>query len=276
MSEEQSVPENEVVVDQAVPETAVESEPEYSEIEQEAIAQGWNPKGVEGKRALSAEEFLDRKPLYDRLHKLEKKNKDLDKAVAAIQAHEKMVRERMHKEHLEELKAAKKDAFERMDFDTLERIDGQIENAKEEFKATVKQIEPPKAEAAEVVQKVVESWVSKNTWYEKDAAMKRYADLEGAAYRAENPEASFDDILSHIEKSTKENFPEKFKNMNRERPAAVEGAAAGARRTSSASKQRTAKDLPEEAVSAMKVLVRAGAFKNEQDYVDDYFKYFKE
>lgn len=39
---------------------AEESTPEYSEIELEAIEHGWNPEGVEGKRNLSAEEFLDR------------------------------------------------------------------------------------------------------------------------------------------------------------------------------------------------------------------------
>lgn len=263
------------VVEQEVPETSVEStsEPEYSDVEREAIAQGWNPEGVEGKKSLSAEEFLDRKPLYDRLHKQEKKIKDLDKAIQAIQTHENMVRENMHKKHLEELKAAKKDAFERMDYDSLQQIDDKIELAKEEFKTSQ---QAPQVAPAEVVQQVIENWVSKNKWYENDPAMKRYADLEGASYRAENPTASFDDILNHIESSTKSNFPEKFKNMNRERPAAVEGSVAGARRTPAASKQHTVRDLPEEAVSVMKVLVRSGAFKNEQAYIDDYFKFNKE
>lgn len=273
MSEELN---KEVEVVQDTPETAVESTPEieYSDVEREAIAQGWNPNGVEGKRTLSAEEFLDRKPLYDRLHKQEKKIKDMDKAIQAIQTHEQMVRERMHKEHLEELKAAKKEAFERMDYDTLERIEGEMDKAKEEFKTTQQTI--PKVDPAEIVQKVVESWVSKNEWYESDKVMKRFADGEGADYRKENPDATFEEVLSHIEKATKANFPEKFKNMNRDRPAPVEGSVTGARRSSTASKQKTAKDLPEEAISVMKVLVRSGAFKNEQAYIDDYFKFNKE
>jgi len=268
--------EKQEIVKQEVPETSVESQVEgreYSEVEQEAIAQGWNPDGVEGKRTLSAEEFLDRKPLYDRLHKQEKKIKDLDKAISAIQTHEKMVRERMHKDHLEELKAAKKEAFERMDFDSLERIEGQIETAKEEFKTSIKEVQAPEISASEVVQKIVENWASKNSWYEKDPALKKFADAQGILYRQENPNATPDEFLNYIESATKEVFPEKFKNMNRERPAAVEGSVSGARRNPTSAKQRTAKDLPEEAVSVMKTLIRAGAFKSEQDYVNDYFKF---
>ena len=61
--------------------------------------------------------------------------------------------------------------------------------------------------------------------------------------------------------------------MNRQKPSSVEGSATGARRTPAASKQKTVKDLPEEAVPVMKTLVRAKAFKSEQDYVNDYFNH---
>ena len=39
-------------------EEPIEATPEYTEIEQEAMGFGWNPEGVEGKKNLTAEEFV--------------------------------------------------------------------------------------------------------------------------------------------------------------------------------------------------------------------------
>ena len=64
----------------AMEETAPETSggEDYSDVELEAIEHGWNPDGVEGKRNLSAEEFMDRKPLYDKIHATEKKLRRLE------------------------------------------------------------------------------------------------------------------------------------------------------------------------------------------------------
>ena len=245
-------------------------EGEYSEIELEAMEKGWNPEGVEGKRSLSAEEFLDRQPLYDKMHKLEKRLKEQAKAVEAIQQHEKMVRERMHKDHLKELEKAKKEAYDEMDFEKADKISNEIVDAKVEYEKESSKVVTP-TQTPEEIQSTLQEWAEKNTWYNTDKVMQRFALGEGNDYRALNPDATFEDVLSHIEKEVKKEFPEKFQNMSRQKPSSVEGSATGARRTPTVSKQKTIKDLPEEAVSVMKTLVRAGAFKSEQDYINDYF-----
>lgn len=259
-------------------ETVLENEPEvieepteeieYSEVELQAMEKGWSPEGVEGKRNLTAEEFLDRQPLFDKMHKLEKRLKEQSKAVEAIKQHGEMAREQMHKDHLKELEAAKRAAYEEMDFEKADKISDEIVEAK---------VEHAKAEPAasvdpqQEIQETLEEWVEKNNWYKEDEFLQRQAEKEGKLFRMENPDASFDDVLDHISKTVKKDFPEKFQNMNRTKPSSVEGAAQGGRRAPTASKQKTIKDLPEEAVPVMKTLIRAGAFKSEQDYVNDYF-----
>lgn len=262
----------EAVIEEGSVDTPLESnnnEVQYTEIELEAMEQGWNPEGVEGKRTLTAEEFLDRKPIYDRLHKQDKTIKDLRKGLEAMQQHEKMVRGRMHQDHLAELKAAKKEAFERFDYDAVEKIDEDIHQAKVEYDKTAAPAVP--VVSAADIQATLEVWVEKNTWYTEDKVMKRFAEGEGQDFRKENPDASFDEVLDHIAKVVKKEFPEKFQNMSRTKPSSVEGSATGGRRVPATPKQKSVKDLPEEAVSVMKTLVRAGAFKTEQDYVNDYF-----
>lgn len=262
---------SEEAIESGVDTTLETEQPEqnYSEIELEAIEQGWNPEGVEGKRNLTAEEFLDRKPLYDKMHKLEKRLKEQDKKFDAMQQHEKMVRERMHQEHIAELKAAKKEAFNKFDYDAVEKIEDEIDQAKKEYE---KETAPEAASASQAdIQATLESWVEKNPWYNEDKTLQRFAIGEGQDYRNENPGASFDEVLAHIAKTVKKEFPEKFQNMNRQKPSSVEGSSTSGRRVPATAKQKTAKDLPEEAIPVMRTLIRAGAFKSEQDYVNDYF-----
>lgn len=249
-------------------ETVSEDAVEYSDVEQEAMAQGWNPEGVEGKRSLSAEEFLDRKPLYDKMHKLEKRLKDQDRKFDAMQQHEKMVRDRMHQDHLKELEEAKRKAYEEMDFDKADKITNDIIDAKVEHS---KEQQVTVAQTQEQIQATLTEWTEKNSWYNSDPVLQKEAEKEGKLYRFENPGAPFEDLLEHVAKEVKSKFPEKFRNSKREQPSSVEGSATGATRTPKAPKKKSVKDLPEEAISVMKTLVRTGAFKSEQDYVESYF-----
>ena len=266
MMVEETVLENEDVVEDVLEGEEVE----YSDVEKEAMQQGWNPEGVEGKRSLSAEEFLDRKPLYDKMHKLEKRLKDQDKKFDALQKHEKMVRERMHQDHIKELKEAKKSAFEEMDYDAVDRIDDEIHQAKSEYEKGEYSVQTADT-IEESVEEILEDWVSKNTWYKQDAMLQREAEKEGKLYRMDNPNASFEDVLDYISTEIKQKFPEKFQTMKRSKPSSVEGATTSSRRPAQVAKQKTVKDLPEEAIPVMKMLVRGGTFPTEQDYVNDYF-----
>jgi hypothetical protein len=260
---EEAVLENEEVIVAEVPAEEIE----YSEVEQEAMAQGWSPEGAEGKRNLTAEEYLDRKPLYDKLHKQGKQIKKLDEKFEAMQKHEGMVRDRMHEDHVKELETAKRTAYEEMDFDKADEISNEIVEAKVEHAKA----DEPVINIQEDVQATLEEWVGENSWYKENDFLQRQAEKEGKVYRLDNPNASFEDVLDHISKTVKKDFPEKFQNMNRQKPSTVEGGAQGARRKPATPKKKTVKDLPEEAIPVMKTLIQAGAFKTQDDYVNDYF-----
>lgn len=247
----------EVVLDlEATEEAHVE---EYSDIEQEAIAHGWNPEGVEGKRNLTAEEFMDRKPLYDDLHSQQRKIKRLEEGMEALKQHNKMIAAKEREKVINELKRAKKLALEEEDFDAVIAIDDKIAETR-----------VAKDPAEETRNEAFEAWVEQNTWYSQDVELKEYADLIGTAYYSKNPTKSAAEVYKYVEKETKARYPDKFPtNERRSRPAPVEGANKGRKGGSKRSKYSTA-DLPEEHLQIMRSLIR-GKVMTEEEYLKDYF-----
>ena len=259
--------EENLVVDEEVVDTEISAEggEEYSEIEQQAIEHGWKPDGVEGKRNLSAEEFLDRQKLYDDIRFLKKKNKELQTTFEALQTHHSRVKETERAKLLDELKGKKKLAYEIDDIDTVISIDDQIADLKAEEKAEKAAPAPGNTSFAD--------WVADNPWYNTDAELKEEADVLGNGYMAaHNGQASMDDVFAYVEKKIKKLYPEKFKKTAAPRAAAVEGS------SRTAVKPRGSKygesEMPEEDRRIMNTLVRAGTMTKEQ-YLKEYFESVK-
>ena len=76
---------------------------EYTEAELEAIEHGWNPDGAEGKRNLSAEEFMDRQPLYDDIRSLKKQTRKLQDGIEAMKQMQDGIRHRERQQVIAEL-----------------------------------------------------------------------------------------------------------------------------------------------------------------------------
>lgn len=231
-----------------------QEQPEFSDVEQEAMAQGWNPEGVEGKRNLSAEEFLDRKPLYDKIHATEKKMKQLLEGMEALKQHNATIAERERAKVINELKAAKKLALENENYDAVVEIDDRI--AEESAKKDVPQTNEAFIE-----------WVSENEWYNQDPEMKDYADMIGNGYFSKNPNKTAGEVYQYVSTEVKKRFPEKFGNVNRTKPNPVEGAGKGRQSTS---KKYSVHDLPESDRQIMRTIVRSGVM-SEQEYLKQYF-----
>ena len=231
----------------------LEQSHEYTEIEVEAMEHGWNPEGVEGKRNLSAEEFMDRKPLYDEIHSTKKQIKRLQEGMDALKAHHEKVAELERAKALDYLKNQKKIALENEDFDAVLDIDDKIA----EQKAVTA--------AAPASNSVFEAWVEDNGWYNQDSELKEYADMIGNGYAASHPKKPLTDIYEYVSKEVKSRFPEKFGNTARSAPSPVEGGSK--RRTTS--RKLSARDLPEDDYRIMKTIVRAGGITEEQ-YLKEY------
>lgn len=234
---------------------SVEPIQEYSEIEQEAIEHGWNPEGAEGKRNLTAEEFMDRKPLYDDIHSLKKQLKRTQDGIEAMRQMQEGIRQREREKTIKELKEQKKLALETENYDAVLEIDDKIASEN--------------AEAAAPVQNVAfEKWVEDNDWYNQDSEMKEYADTIGNGYLSKHPGIAPSEVFNYVTKEVKARFKEKFENENRSKPSSVEGATRGRKATSA--KHRAA-DLPEQDRQLMKTILRATPNMTEADYLKDYF-----
>lgn len=230
---------------------------DYSEVELEAIEQGWNPEGVEGKRNLTAEEFLDRKPLYDDLRKTKRQIRKQQEQLEALKKHVSIADERARERAIRELTQQKREALENEDYDGVIAIDEQIA----ETKAAPLTPETPSSAA-------FENWREDNEWYDEDAAMKDYADMVGTHYAQKHPDISVDKVFEHVTNEVKARFADKFTNTRRQQPNPVEGATRG---RAPASKQRySERDLPDEHRQIMNTLVKGGTMTKEE-YLNSYF-----
>ena len=250
-----------------------EDEEAYNDVEQEAISRGWNPEGVEGKRNLSAEEFLDRQPLYDDIRSLKKQTRKLQEGMEATLKMVDGARKREREKVLEEYKLAKREALEDGDFDTVLEIDEKIADAKAE------------ADAPLVNEAYIE-WVADNEWYVEEPKMKEYAETIGAGYFQKNPEATPDKIYAYVAKEARKRFPDYFEEggdeddyedeqeqdekpaPRRRRASPVEGARKA--RSKRGNSRHSVRDLTADERSIMRTVCRS-ANLTEAEYLKSYF-----
>jgi len=219
--------ENTQAVEPVVTETTEEtkSEPttkELSAVEQRALEMGWRSKEEfdgEEEDFIDAQEFVRRKPLFEKIDSVGKELRETRKALKALQEHHAKVKEAEFKHALEQLRAEKKVALEEGDADKLIEIDEQIADAK------VRQVQEERQarQEASAPHPNFITWVGKNPWYKEDAELKAAADQIGSAYAVSNPEVEPDQVLKYVEGRVRKLYPDKFRNPNKDRPSAVEG-----------------------------------------------------
>jgi hypothetical protein len=186
-----------------------------SPVELEAREHGWRPKEEfeadeknAGKKWRTAEDFMDRKSFFDKIDTVNQENKTLKKAVQQLSIHHANVEKIAYKKALEELKAQRKAALEENDLVKAEEIRDQMDEVKEQ----INNVAPPvqvQEEPPELAQ-----FKARNTWYQKDRALTRYADSLGRDLIAQGMSPA--EILKQVEEAVREDFPEKFRNPNRD------------------------------------------------------------
>lgn len=189
--------------------------PEPNPVEVQAMELGWRPEEEfkadpknEGKKWRSAEEFMDRKSLFDRIETGNHEVKQLKKTVQQLAEHNAKIEKIAYEKALAKLKEERKAALADNDLVRAEEIRDEMDEVKDKMQ-TVRPVpvadEPPPA--------LVE-FKQRNTWYQRDDVMTNYADGLGNKLLAEgkSPEV----ILKTVEAKVREAFPEKFRNPNRE------------------------------------------------------------
>lgn len=236
-----------------------EPQPERPEVEVKALEMGWRPKEeFDGDESefIDAQEFVRRKPLFDKIDTVGRELRETRKALKALQTHHSKVREVEYQRAMEELREQKKEALREGDEDKLVMIDEQIADAKASEKMA--QFEA-KQQASQPHPGFVQ-WVERNKWYAQDGELRSAADQIGVAYAAANPDLHPDEVLKYLEGRIKKLYPEKFQNPNKSRPSVVEGGS----KVSGGTKKEDSFDLTEEERKAMNTFVRQNIMTKEE------------
>lgn len=211
MTTENQVPENQVPDN-----TPEQKAPEYTKIELEAMEMGWRPKeefNGEEDDFIDAKEFVRRKPLFDKIDSTTRELKQFKKAFDALKSHYTGVHEAAYNQALANLKATRKQAITDGDGDTFDRVDQEIkrvESAAENLKTA---IDVPEAPEPQVAPQFV-AWTNRNPWYNSVGYMRNFADDLGQKLAATGLDPLT--ILKQVETAVKKEFPDKFRNSNKD------------------------------------------------------------
>lgn len=234
--------------------------PDY---EKQARVKGWRPEEeYEGETPwVDAKEFVGRQPLFDAIHKLSKKNKDLDVTVNNLVEHNRKVEKAAYKKAVEDLKAQKIVALENQDHATVIEIDDQIDEVKREAAST----SAPKSEESPEFA----AFLERNSWYGEKQNMARYATRIGEEYWASQENPSRTAMLAHVEEVVRDAYPEEFapkENPKRKASQAVASPKAGSIKPKGRAKL-TKNDLSYEERVVLNNMLRNSPL-TEEEYLD--------
>lgn len=203
------------------------SKRKYSNVEQEALTNGWRPKDQFSGNAedyIEAKEFLDRRELYDKITHQSKALKELKFTVKELADLNKRQQEMLMKEKADYLLQQKRLAIESGNVSEAEKFE-------EAYHTVAKEVQP-QPETKPQQQAVIESppaaveFARRNiAWFNEDSPentnMKNYAIKKEAYLNQLYPEWSDERRLMETERAVKEFFSYRFKNANRERAPKV-------------------------------------------------------
>lgn len=220
-TEGQEGQENEVL-DENVEESQTKT-PEYTEVEQEAMAQGWVPKDQwngTGKWR-DAEAFLDRGELFAKIDSQGRELKHALKTLDNLKDHYTKVNETAYNNALADLKRQHKLANREGDYDRADIIENQIETVERQAETFKQEIAQVKEEAQEIHPDFAH-WVNKNPWYASQPHMRVYADEAGKQFQKQGLAPA--EVLKAVDAAVRKEFPNKFTNPRRDAPGSVENA----------------------------------------------------
>ncbi len=220
--------------------TRVQEEPQYNEEEKEAIANGWKPD-FNGPNKVSAYEFNRFGKMLDHQNKLKEEINGLKDVVKQQIKHGREVEKAAYLKALREIEQRRKEAVQLADeaaFENAERevvaISQEIDKinqdpimteVKEEPKSTLKpQEEYVKSEAEVAFETKHKDWLHNTSSDEnKERTETAYVFGQTLVNKVNRGElkATPSELLEKIETKMRALYPHRFKNQNKERPAAV-------------------------------------------------------
>jgi hypothetical protein len=248
-------------------------EPQYTEIEQRAMEQGWRPKddwdGAPDDWR-DARTYIDRGELLGKLKTQSSELKEVKNMLAYMSEHNKRVYAAGYQKAIVDLKAQRIAAMKDENFEAVAAIEEAIDQNKEAL--TQIQRQPPVMPAKEGPDKELEAaWMAKNPWYKNDKSLKVWANGMAMEYARTNVNVTEEEIYEFLSKEVRREFPHKFKRAGAPSPDG-EGsrpANSGSTKNVDGAFEKLLATLPEDHARAARSLVKSGVVSKEK-YVQDY------
>jgi len=218
--------------------TEQHSEPQYSEIEKQAIEQGWNPN-YEGADKKSAEQYVKDGSFFRKIDAQKKEINELKDAFKQLSSHQKKVEKAAYEKALAEIKATRDAAIEVGDVVKVNALDDHIQQHKENIRRLEQETstQQPQAphQAALDFQERNKTWfgnfdknVDPNTLdedgkanYRMTKAATTYDEYLGMKVSSGQLKMTPEEAIKAVEDFIKETYPDKFKNPKKEAPQQV-------------------------------------------------------
>lgn len=241
---------------------------------------GWVPKEEfkgDADTWVDAKEFVGRAPLFDALHKANRKIKQLDERYETLTKHHIKVFEAAKKKALEEYRVQLKEASDNSDIDKALEIKDKIDDLEEQVFEAETVTTPDKEitktdENAEYV-KTFKSWEEQNNWYKDDEDLKVIADGYGVQIWKKNPELTYEEVLVKVTEKVKSNFPTKFgEESPKKKPGVVAKPSSGV--VEKGKTKVTYSQLPDETKEVYRLLVKSdrnpGGIYTHEEFIKEY------
>jgi hypothetical protein len=229
--------------------------PQLSPVEQQAMEMGWKPKEEfdpdSGKEWIPADEFVRRKPFFDKIEVLNREIKTLKNGMEAFKQHHDKVKETEYKRALEDLKRQRVQAIEEQDAVKAFEVSDKIRELEDEAKQAVAQ---PQTGTAHVE---FQSWLTDNQWYASDDELREFADALGIMY---SKKMTPSEVLVKVSGEVRKKYPEKFRNPNKDRASQVDTKANGTQTRGTGREYQ----LTEMEKQIMSKIVRSGVMTKEE------------
>ena len=244
--------------------TSQETTPEYSAVEVKAMEMGWRPlTEFNGDEAdfIDAKEFVNRKPLFDKIEHQSKQLKNVSKALDALKTHYTKVQETEFNRALQALKNERKSALNEGDGDKFERISDEIKTVETQIQEVRQAAQTTATDAGNP--QVFQDWMGKNSWYSNTESMRLYADKVGIDLHSKGYDP--DTVLLKVTEAVRKEFPHKFTNPNKENAPDV-----GSSRGSSGRSKSDSFQLSDQERQIMNTLIKSDPVRFTKDkYIAD-------
>ena len=186
--------------------------PEFSAEESLAMSQGWVPKDQwkgDPNEWRPAKEFNERGELFTRIRTQSKELQELKQAMSFLTTQQQKQFQAGWQQAVATLKAQRNAHLEEGNVLEAQKITDKIEEMKEQRVQTVERAQQAPANTPGPSSTFV-SWHTTNPWYLQDKVLTRHADVIGLQFKEENPELTEADMLQHVARQIRKEFPDRF------------------------------------------------------------------